>query len=212
MKPALPGSDLFTDLYFSEEILGVVKQLLQCEDEDMVMELFNMLVKPEKSFELRWHRDDIPAEATAEEELERLGRPAWHAQYNLALYPDSSLVLVPGSHRRARTDVERSASPFEAHIPDQITVDLEPGDIAFYDNNILHRGVYDSTKERLTLHGSVGHVGGSKERARNVLQHGVGSWVADVNLAKVGPRAEEMRERLVKMGSESGDVGYSLQG
>ena len=108
--------------------------------------------------------------------------------------------------------LERSASPFEAHIPDQITVDLEPGDIAFYDNNILHRGVYDSTKERLTLHGSVGHVGGSKERARNVLQHGVGSWVADVNLAKVGPRAEEMRERLVKMGSESGDVGYSLQG
>ncbi|KAH8176797.1 phytanoyl-CoA dioxygenase (PhyH) domain-containing protein [Sarocladium implicatum] len=212
MKPALPGSDLFAKLYFSDEILGVVKQLLKCEDEDLVMELFNMLVKPEKDFELRWHRDDVPAEATAEEELERLGKPAWHAQYNLPLYPDSSLILVPGSHRRARTDVERAASPFEAHIPGQISVDLQPGDIAFYDNNILHRGVYDSSKDRTTLHGSVGHVGGSKQRARNVLQHGVGSWVADVDLAKVGARAEGMRDRLVKMGSDSGDVGYSLQG
>jgi EEF1A N-terminal glycine/lysine methyltransferase len=217
MNPSLPGHDLFTSLYFSSAVLDIVKQLLgDCADDDLVMELFNMLVRPDRDFELRWHRDDIPAGATAEEELRRLGKPAWHAQYNLALYPDSSLVLVPGSHRRARTDVERFASPFEASIPEQITVDLEPGDIAFYDNNILHRGVYDSTKERLTLHGSVGHRGGSKDRARNVLQHGIGAWVADIDLSKVDEndrmRAEGMRQRLVKMGGESGDVGYSLEG
>lgn len=217
MKPSMPGHETFTALYFSEEILSIVRELLQCEDEELVMELFNMLVRPDKDFELRWHRDDISAEASAEEEMERLGRPAFHAQYNFALWEDESLVLVPGSHKRARTDVERNAGPFEKELPEQIVVKLEAGDIAFYNNNILHRGVYDSKKERVTLHGSVGHVGGSKLRARNVLQHGVGGWVDGVDFSGLEDegerrRAEGMRERLVKLGSESGDVGYSLQG
>lgn len=216
MNPDLPGHELFTELYFSEAILGIVKQLLQCEDEHLVMELFNMLVRPDKDFELRWHRDDIPAEATAEEEMKRLGEPAWHAQYNFALWEDDSLILVPGSHKRPRTNTERNADPFEKVLPDQLIVKLEPGDIAFYNNNILHRGVYSSKKERMTLHGSLGHVSGSTLRARNVLQHGVGNWVGKCSLQQLEEgdrqRAEAMRQRLVKMGSQSGQVGYSLQG
>lgn len=217
MNPDLPGSDVFAGLYFSESLLGVAKELLQCGDEDLVMELFNMLVRPEREFELRWHRDDIPADATPEQEMERLGRPAYHAQYNLALYEDDSLVLVPGSHRRPRTDAERGADPFAPEIPGQLVVKLAPGDVAFYNNNILHRGVYDAARERMTLHGSVGHAGGSRLRARNVLQHGVGGWVDRCDFGRLGDaeraRAEAMRERLVKMGSDSGgDVGYSLQG
>ncbi|KJZ73226.1 hypothetical protein HIM_07423 [Hirsutella minnesotensis 3608] len=216
MNPSLPGCGVFTDLYFSEEVLSIVRELLQCDDGELVMELFNMLVRPDSDFELRWHRDDIPAEASPDVEMERLGRPAFHAQYNFALWDDDSLVLVPGSHRRARTDTERNADPFEKVLPDQLVVKLEPGDIAFYNNNILHRGVYDSKKERMTLHGSVGHTGGSNLRARNVLQHGIGAWVDQVDLTRLKDgdrqRAEDMRARLVKMGSESGDVGYSLKG
>lgn len=216
MNPELPGHDLFTELYFSEAILSIVKDLLECEDEQLVMELFNMLVRPESQFDLRWHRDDIPAEATAEEEMERLGHPGFHAQYNFALYEDDSLIVVPGSHKRARTDTERNADPFEKVLPDQLIVKLEPGDIAFYNNNILHRGVYDCTKERVTLHGSVGHSGGSALRARNVLQHGIGKWVDKVDFSKLNEkdraRAEAMRARLIKLGSEAGEVGYSLQG
>ncbi|PNY29623.1 Protein N-methyltransferase NNT1 [Tolypocladium capitatum] len=216
MNPSLPGSDLYADLYFSEEVLSIVRELLQCDDENLVMELFNMLVRPDGDFELRWHRDDIPASATAEEEMDRLGRPAFHAQYNFALWEDESLVLVPGSHKRARTETERNADPLEKVLPGQLIVKLEAGDIAFYNNNILHRGVYDSTKDRMTLHGSVGHSGGSKLRATNVLQHGIGAWVdkIDFSALKDGERqrGEAMRARLVKMGSESGPVGYSLQG
>lgn len=217
MNPDMPGKEIFTELYFSEAILSIVKELLECEDDQLVMELFNMLVRPEHQFDLRWHRDDIPAEATAEEEMERLGRPGFHAQYNFALFEDDSLILVPGSHKRPRTDVERNADPFEKVLPDQLVVKLEPGDIAFYNNNILHRGVYDYTKERVTLHGSVGHSGGSKLRARNVLQHGIGKWVDKVDFSKLQgaerERAEGMRARLIKLGSENaGDVGYSLQG
>ncbi|KAM3531870.1 hypothetical protein NHJ13051_000606 [Beauveria bassiana] len=216
MNPELPGHEIFTELYFSDEVLDIVKELLQCDDDDLVMELFNMLVRPDGDFELRWHRDDISADATPEEEMERLGRPGFHAQYNFALYEDESLVLVPGSHARARTDVERAAGPFEPVLPDQLIVKLEAGDIAFYNNNILHRGVYDAKKDRITLHGSVGHAGGSKLRARNVLQHGIGKWVDKVDFSKLKSaereRAEAMRARLVKLGSEAGDVGYSLQG
>ncbi|OAQ99780.1 hypothetical protein LLEC1_08103, partial [Akanthomyces lecanii] len=197
MNPALPGHEAFTELYFSDEVLDIVKQLLQCDDEQLVMELFNML-------------------ASAAEEMERLARPGFHAQYNFALWEDESLVLVPGSHARARTDTERSAGPFEPVLPDQLVVRLEAGDIAFYNNNILHRGVYDSKKDRVTLHGSVGHAGGNKLRARNVLQHGIGKWVDGVDFSQLKPaereRAEAMRARLVKMGSDAGDVGYSLQG
>ncbi|KAF7538325.1 hypothetical protein G7Z17_g12665 [Cylindrodendrum hubeiense] len=216
MNPELPGHEGFTQLYFSEAILGIVKQLLKCGDEHLVMELFNMLVRPEKDFELRWHRDDIPAEAMPQEEIERLGKPAYHAQYNFALWEDDSLIVVPGSHKRARTDVERNADPFEKKMPDQLIVKLDPGDIVFYNNNILHRGAYSARKERMTLHGSVGHVNGSNLRARNVLQHGVGSWVDKCAFGQLAGeerhRAEEMRQRLVQLGSESGQVGYSLQG
>ncbi|KAH7175886.1 hypothetical protein EDB81DRAFT_633394 [Dactylonectria macrodidyma] len=216
MNPALPGHQIFTELYFSEAILGIAKQLLQCGDDHLVMELFNLLVRPDRDFELMWHRDDIPAEAMPYEEIERLRKPAYHAQYNFALWEDDSLVVVPGSHRRARTDFERNAHPFEKMLPGQLVVKLEPGDIVFYNNNILHRGVYSATKERLTLHGSVGHTKGSSLRARNVLQHGVGNWVEKCTFAKLKngerQRAEEMRRRLVQLGSESGQVGYTHQG
>ncbi|KAM0355935.1 hypothetical protein ACHAPU_000324 [Fusarium lateritium] len=216
MNPELPGHELFTELYFSEAILDIVKQLLQCQDEQLVMELFNLLVRPSLDFELRWHRDDIPAEASEEEEMERLGKHAYHAQYNFALWGDDSLVVVPGSHKRARTSAERHADPFAKSLPGQLIVELQPGDIVFYNNNILHRGIYSSKKERMTLHGSVGHVQGSTLRARNVLQHGVGSWVGNCVLELLPEddrrRADGMRRRLIHLASESGQVGYSQQG
>jgi hypothetical protein len=212
LHPDNPDHIVFARSYFDAELLKYVGALIGCEEEDLTMELYNMLVRPDRDFELRWHRDDVPATATAEEELERLRKPGWHAQWNLALYDDSSLVLIPGSHARPRTEVERNADPYESTLPYQITVKLKAGEMAFYNNNILHRGVYDSTKERMTLHGSIGTKAAGKQRARNVLQHGVGEWAGKWNLEGekgewVG-RAKAMRDRLVSLGNESGDVGY----
>ncbi|ORY62668.1 uncharacterized protein BCR38DRAFT_245223 [Pseudomassariella vexata] len=216
LNPALPDHAVFAANYFSDSILDIAKALMDCGDEDLVMELFNMLVRPETDFELRWHRDDIPAIASVEEEMARLAEPEWHTQWNLALYEDSSLIVVPGSHARTRTEAERRAGPFERGLPGEMVVKLEAGDVVFYNNNILHRGMYDSGKERMSLHGSVGHVGGSRLRARNVLQHGIGGWVDKCDFSSLGEkerdRAEGMRDRLVKLGRESGDVEYSLQG
>lgn len=246
LHPSMPGRDSFAKCYFSPSILAVAEELLGVQqqsnkpetetqtNEPLVMELFNLLVAPEtKDFELRWHRDDIPETASAEEELQQLaakspgGRQS-HAQYNLALCPDASLIVVPGSHRRARTDVERNAAPYEPVLPGQLVVELQPGDAVFYDSNILHRGVYKGKAEggeetRLTLHGSIGLKGvegaggeGEEERkkvrATAVLQHGVGAWVRGEDAAfGLGERPERMRANLVAMGTGEG-VGYSLQG
>jgi hypothetical protein len=63
----------------------------------------------------------------------------------------------------------------------------------------------------------MGHVGGSNLRARNVLQHGIGEWVSDIDLSvldeKDQKRAEGMRERLLSMGQyDEKTMGYSLNG
>ena len=213
LNPNLPDCDTFALSYFADFIIDPVKKLLDAKDDELIMELYNLLVRPDRDFELRWHRDDISADASAEEEMARLKEPAWHAQWNLALYDDDSLVVVPGSHRRARTDEERSADPFEKNMPGQKVVSMKAGDLVFYNNNILHRGVYDSTVQRMTLHGSIGHVKGSEMRARNVLQHGVGDWVSKCDFSRLPgamrQRAEGMRARLFDMGQINDDVGYA---
>ncbi|KAJ1324808.1 EEF1A N-terminal glycine/lysine methyltransferase [Microdochium nivale] len=251
LNPALgPDSHVFARSYFCDEILDVAKVLMSqghgdaadVTDDDLVMELYNMLVRPDhSSFSLSWHRDDIPPTATADEEMTRLGQPEWHTQWNLALIDgDDALVVVPGSHARARTEAERRCQQHTGTgsgeaMPGQLVVKLNAGDVVFYNNNILHRGVYESSRDRMSLHGSVGHVAGGKLRARNVLQHGVGEWIDQCDFRKafsgdLAPqsevsgeqsvswaerqikRAEKMRAKLVKLGRESGDVGYSLSG
>lgn len=214
------GVGLFARAYFSDALLDISKELLGgARDDELVMELFNLLVEPPagKEFALSWHRDDIPPDTPPEEEVRRLtgAERAWHAQYNLSLCDgDASLVVVPGSHVRARTETERRVvakgqMAAEDEMPGQLVVKLDAGDVVFYNNNILHRGVYGSDKERLTLHGSVGHVKGSEARARNVLQHGVGEWVESCDLSGIEgegarARAEGMRERLLRMGGGEG--------
>lgn len=214
LHPDMPSRDLFAASYFNDTIIDTIKQLLDCEEEDLIMELYNLLVRPTRDFALRWHRDDIPPFASAAEEEQRLKEPAWHAQWSLALYDDASLIVVPGSHERARTDGERAADPYEDEMPRQLVVGLRAGDAVFYDNNILHRGVYRSAKERMTLHGSVGHVSGGKARARNVLQHGTAEWVDRCRFdgleGRMRVRAEGMRRKLVEMGrAEGGKTGFS---
>ncbi|WEW56482.1 hypothetical protein PRK78_001927 [Emydomyces testavorans] len=244
LHPDMPGRSEFAELYFAPNVLNIIEELVGLKGkpasdvEPLTMELFNLLVSPTcKDFELRWHRDDIPTPPTLtpEEEVRQLqakspaDRAQSHAQYNIALYPDASLIVVPGSHLRARTPAERNADPYEANMPGQKIVALQPGDAVFYDSNIFHRGVYKGTAIpahendevegiRMTLHGSVGlaePVEKDKKgvRATVVLQHGVGKWVnrEDAKFDGLGPRAESMRQRLIEMGTGEG-VGYALEG
>nr|POE65263.1 hypothetical protein CFP56_34930 [Quercus suber] len=219
LHPDMPAHlhRIFAESYFHPTLMAAIKELLQCSDADLVLELYNMLVRPDHDFRLRWHRDVIPPTASAVEETALLDEPMVHAQWNLALYEDTSLVVVPGSHRRARTQIERDADPYAPELPDQQVVRLGAGDVLFYNNNILHCGVYDSKgTERMTLHGTMGLAKADPERARNILQHGIGTWVARSDFSALPDQqmravAVSMQRRLVEMGSGD-DLGYAHDG
>lgn len=240
LHPDLQGlRDVYAEIYFANELLSVICQLLAdpstgtpVEDNDLVMELFNLLISPTQNqdFELEWHRDDIKPDVTPEVEAQLLAEKApngrqLHAQYNIALFDDESLIVVPGSHRRIRTDAERAVGPY-GQVLGQLIVRMKPGDVVFYDSNIFHRGAYRGIDEktelgRMTLHGSVGLKGYGEERSRQVLQHGIGEWIEREDAAfgsiediTKNTRAENMRQSLIDMGKGKAkeDIGYSLEG
>lgn len=236
--PALYFHDAIIDI--GKRVFQLSTEDASENDDRLIMELFNMLIAPPMDFSLRWHRDTVSFSLTRDEEAVALGVPQadpsnpethnasadsharththTHTQYNIPLLPDSSLHLIPSSHLRARTDTELSLLARDPHtdaLPGWIPVALEPGDVVFYDNNLIHRGVYAADTERFTLHGSVGDVRGGESRARNVLQHGVGAWIAECAFEDFGldprvlRRAERMTENLRALGEGRADVGFA---
>lgn len=104
---------------------------------DYLKELFNLLVNPlEKDYALSWHRDDVKANATPEEETEALKVKHNGIQWNAALYDDACLSAVPASHRRIRTAEERTANIEGGPMPGAQIVGLKAGESVFYNNNI----------------------------------------------------------------------------
>ena len=222
----LPSRSALAESYFGPAVTAAAAALMNCDaDEDLVMELYNLLIDPPTRFALPWHRDDVPRSASDEAERRALGvdargaylrpdaeRGRAHVQWNLALREDASLVVVPGSHWRARTEGERREGAEAEGLEGMRVVRLGPGEAVFYDQNVLHRGVYEAGRERVTLHGSIGRRGCGGKRAMNVLQHGVGEWVGRCTFegleGETKERAERMRDRLVEMGSGEG-LGYS---
>ncbi|KAI5122409.1 hypothetical protein M0805_002959 [Coniferiporia weirii] len=211
----------FAKWYTSDALTGAVRELLDCSEENLQMELFNLLINPvSHDFALRWHRDDVREDATEEEEKQALS--LWHhgVQWNTALYEDSCLFVVPGSHKVPRTPEQRVLSesleapkdPME--MPGVRRVTLKPGQTVFYNNNILHCATYSSKAQRETLHASIGDTRGGSARARNVLQHGL-RWMREPRFRDSLPegRAQDMLDRLLKMEGSLGTDGkiqYSL--
>ncbi|KAF3911019.1 hypothetical protein AA313_de0202620 [Arthrobotrys entomopaga] len=174
MHPDL-GLPLFKQIYTNPKLLSTACATLGVQSpKSLQLELFNLLINPHTTpFSLPYHRDTIPATTPAEEEAKLLTRPRTGTQYNLALYHDACLIVVPGSHRRPKTIEEREtlAKDDKTPLKDEIKVVLKPNQAVFYENDILHRAEYN-TLQRVTLHGSLG-MEGQVERARMVLQHGV---------------------------------------
>jgi hypothetical protein len=205
----------FHDFYASDKLLAVALDILQARKEDLSMELLNMLINPLTDFDLEWHRDTIPAESTPDHEREELAKNQYAgAQFNLALTEDSCLIVVPKSHNRIRTLDERektSTGTRRDYLEGQITVELHPGDLVFYNNNILHRASYSAKQLRITLHGSYGTVQEGKTRAKGILQHGIAKWLP--NLQSKNSNLLLLKENLMKLVKEfeGVDIGYALE-
>jgi len=214
MHPDL-NEPVFAQWYASDKLLGVVKELLEVKEEELQLELFNLLINPiYKDYSLTWHRDDIKPEVDTEEETRRLAIPHYGTQWNTALYRDSCLYVVPGSHKRLRTPEERQIQlhdPLSTAMPGAICLTLEPGQTVFYNNNILHRAMYQKDNKRATLHACIGTTVGGHHRARNILQHEV-NWMRDERFKRTLPqRIIPLYENLIRLADESKDkdLGYS---
>eukprot|EP01052_Picozoa_sp_SAG31_P030545 SAG31_NODE_3140_length_4629_cov_2.504636_5_plen_415_part_00 len=111
-----------------------------------------------------WHRDFHPDQSkhVQDEGAWLQIRQAIHGkviQMNAPLLPgDDVLQVLPGSHSRVPTADELAAveaswrDPEHVLMPGAIDVRLEPGDVVYYDNTILHRGHNPAGRPRLTIH------------------------------------------------------------
>ena len=104
-----------------------------------------------------WHRDvhpfdTAPLQGYAEDILENGPR---YVQWNIPLYDDSVLWVVPGSHVRFNTEEEQAQlnKDRQAPMPGGVQTHLEAGDGVVYITPILHWGSNYSTTLRRTLHG-----------------------------------------------------------
>ncbi|KAK0567413.1 hypothetical protein OC861_002735 [Tilletia horrida] len=196
MSPALPHSSVFTRLY-GDNVLDVSALLLNVSSSnEMQLELFNLLINPlHHAFALGWHRDDVKPDISPEDEKALMvgshdpnstasaTKDGGGIQWNAALYDDACLFVVPGTHRRIRTEEERRANALPPPPPTVIPegsalsekekqaldgswdgvdppttqrVFLKAGQTAFYSQRILHRASYLPTQIRATLHGCYG--------------------------------------------------------
>ncbi|TRM66721.1 hypothetical protein BD626DRAFT_163305 [Schizophyllum amplum] len=217
MHPDL-GEPAFAKWYTS--LRNIVTELLACDEDALQMELFNILINPTAhDFALRWHRDAVDGTASPEEEMRVLKAAQYGIQWNTALYRDSCLYVVPGSHRVLRTPEQRAHSTDIAppenpmDMPGAIRVTLNPGETVFYNSNILHCAVYDSKQPRATLHACMGSTAGGAARAGNILQHGL-LWMKEERFRQtLDATGKVMLDRLIEMQESAGEeVRYSLKG
>jgi hypothetical protein len=123
--------------------------------------LFGMLAGGAgQPYQQNWHRDiqflleDTVSDADLSEEecLELMQGKS--VQFNAPLFSDSHLHIVPRSHLRGSTPTEiaEAARGTDAAMPGATVVQLEPGDIVYYNACLWHRGWNPSGELRWTLH------------------------------------------------------------
>ena len=105
----------------------------------------------------RWHRDMYPPYCAPlrgyiDDILENGPR---YVQWNITLYDDDVLWVVPGSHKRINTPEENARILEDPHaaVPGGVQTRLKAGDGVIYILPILHWGSNYSTKKRRCIHG-----------------------------------------------------------
>jgi ectoine hydroxylase-related dioxygenase (phytanoyl-CoA dioxygenase family) len=153
--------------------------------------LFGMLAGGDgKAYVQNWHRDLAPV--SGEHELAVLERNyGIYTQINAPLFPDRYLTIVPGSHLRRITAAERAALAENptGDMPGQLTVETEPGDVAFYYSNLLHRGYNPEGAMRWTMH----HAFVRADSPVAVHERGQEAWITSPGYIEALPPDLRMR-------------------
>ena len=144
------------EIWLHENTQGVSSRLLGLE-EAAVTEMMLMCNPVRDHGPARWHRDFAPAHSApvmgyAEDILENGPR---YVQWNLPLYDDDVLWVVPGSHVRSNTpeEDEQLLHDSQAPLKGGVQTHLQAGDGVAYILPILHWGSNYSTRLRRTIHG-----------------------------------------------------------
>ena len=151
------------DFWLHENTLGVSRQLMR-GPEAAVTEMWVMCSPTRDHGPAEWHRDfDSPNMAPLQGlQMDLLENGPAYVQWNIPLYDDNVLWLVPGSFRRPNTEEEDRqlrADPRQP-LPGGIPVELKAGDGVVYINLNHHWGSNYGTKLRRTIHGGYRSIGG----------------------------------------------------
>ena len=144
------------EVWLEENIHGVSTELLNIAD-GAVTEMMMMCNPVRYHGPAKWHRDlhpidTAPLQGYIDDILE--GGPRY-VQWNVPLYDDSVLWVIPGSHLRLNTPKENEvmlADP-RCPLPNGVQTHLEAGDGVVYILPILHWGSNYNPKMRRTVHG-----------------------------------------------------------
>ena len=138
-----------------EHTLGVSRHVLRAPDAVPAAMFF--MCNPEIDHGPdRWHRDaggprQAPLRGLQED---MLANAPGYVQWNIPLYDDDVLWVVPGSHRRANTAAEdrQLAENPRAPLPGGVPVQLQAGDGVVFSSLILHWPSNYSTQRRRVIH------------------------------------------------------------
>ena len=146
------------DFWLHENTHGVSSRLLNMP-ETAHSEMFLLCSPVRDHGPAKWHRDIHPIDTAPLEgyvkDLQENGPR--HLQWNIALYDDDVLWVIPGSHHRMNTEEEDRlmlANP-RAPLPGGVAAELKAGDgVVYVSPGILHWGSNYSSKLRRTIHGT----------------------------------------------------------
>jgi len=160
--------------WLEEDVLPLIESLLQSP---VRHSLFGMLAGGGgKPYDQAWHHD-LATPDQLHPAVIFDPEPFWFTQFNAPLKPgDRFLQIVPASHNRRATpgEVEAYRRNPQGDMPGQVTVEMEPGDIAFYNANLWHRGYNPRGQLRWTMHAAywrpdfpvMAHEAGQREALR----------------------------------------------
>ena len=144
------------EIWLHENTQGASSELLGVSDA-AVTEMMLMCNPVRDRGPAHWHRDlyppyGAPLQGYVDDIIESGPR---YVQWNLCLYDDGVLWVVPGSHARLNTERENELLRTNRHIPfpGGVQTHLKAGDGVAYILPILHWGSNYSTKTRRTIHG-----------------------------------------------------------
>ena len=160
------------EIWLHENLHGVSSQLLGLEDAG-VTEMMMMCNPVRDHGPAAWHRDFspyycAPLQGYTQDIIENGPR---YIQWNVPLYDDDVLWVVPGSHKRSTTPEELAqlSKDNRAPLSSGLQVRLKAGDGVGYILPILHWGSNYSTKKRRTMHG--GYSAFTNRPNQNYLEH-----------------------------------------